>query len=86
MICNTCPCAFTEESEQVQNLACLPTISDLISIKNRGKNWACHMDETKACAGFAVFCKEESIPYDKNLPLASYKIWYEQGEDALFVK
>lgn len=84
MICEGCPCAFTETSEQAQNFGCLPTIQDLFRIQKRGKNWACHEDDTRVCSGFAVFCKEEGYPYDKTLPLASYSIWYHEGEDALF--
>ncbi len=79
-ICDACPCAFTEKSEQVYNLGCLPTPHELIEIAKNGKNWCCHEDENKACVGFAIFCKENDIEYNKDLPLASYRGWYYDGE------
>lgn len=79
MACNACPFAFTEASEQVQNLACLPTPYEAMEIQRAGKNWCCHEDETRPCAGQAAFCRDEGIAYDKHAPLASYTNWYQTG-------
>lgn len=41
--CNSCPWAFTEESEIVQNYGCLPTPYDTIEVlKQHGAVWGCH--------------------------------------------
>lgn len=79
MTCAACPFAFTEESENVQNLGCLPTIFEITQMQKLGKNWGCHENESQPCAGQVLFCKEEGISYEKNLPLASYTKWYNDG-------
>lgn len=81
MTCAACPFAFTEESELVQNLGCLPTPQEAMRIqRDHGKNWGCHEDESRPCAGQVAHCREEGVPYDKAAPLASYTRWYHQGE------
>jgi len=79
MTCLHCPCAYNEESEKIQNLGCLPTTYDLFQMQRGGKNWACHEDDNKPCAGFVALCKEYDIKYDKSLPLANYTKWYQIG-------
>lgn len=80
MSCITCPFAMTEESEQVQNYGCLPTPQEILEIKRcSGKNWSCHGDETKICAGFVEAAKETGLDY-KSGELASYQKWYHTGE------
>lgn len=81
MTCSACPFALTAESESVQNLGCLPTPQEIMRMqRDDGKNWGCHEDESRPCAGQVAFCQEEGIRYDKTLPLASYERWY-RGDD-----
>lgn len=71
---------MTEESERVQNLGCLPSEWEIMNIKRgTGKNWACHYDETKLCAGFVEAAREAGLDY-KTGGLASYERWYHTGE------
>jgi hypothetical protein len=80
MTCPACPFAMTEQSESIQNLGCLPTPYEAMQImRGEGKNWCCHEDETKPCAGQVSYCREEGISYDKAAPLASYTSWYYEG-------
>lgn len=58
-----CPFAFTSESEWVQNVGCLPTPYDIISMRvTHGKTWACHDEPTKPCVGVIRFLNAHSLP------------------------
>lgn len=60
----TCPFAFTEASEQVQNYGCLPEPWDIRNMRvHYGKTWACHGDESKPCIGGLKFLKERGEPF-----------------------
>lgn len=96
MACITCPFAFTDESEQVQNYGCLPTPYEIIEMKRKsGHNWACHGNEKKKCTGFqeyvAYIQEQEHVQgYEDNLKdidtstggLISYDVWCKEGEEA----
>ncbi len=58
----SCPFAFTQESESIQNLGCLPTPQDIVSMRlDFGKTWACHDDRSKPCAGAIAHMKKDDI-------------------------
>lgn len=60
----TCPFAFAEASDQVQNFGCLPTPQDIVRMRiNHGKTWACHDEPTKPCIGAIRFLKENNLPH-----------------------
>lgn len=80
MTCAACPFAFTDESEHVQNLACLPTPGEILAMKRtQDINWPCHETDEHLCAGFAVECAERGLNV-KTGRLGSYVRWYRTGE------
>lgn len=76
MSCNNkidsaCPFSFTEQSEYVQNLGCLPTPYEIRNMRVvHGKTWACHENPSKPCTGAINWLKSNDLPYsviDQNL-------------------
>ena len=82
--CLCCPfnAPFVDEAAQAENYGCLPTGSEIVSLKQRsGQNWACHDDESKVCAGLCAMAKERALDLSQG-GLVRYSTWYHQGEDA----
>ena len=62
----SCPFAFTDESEQVQNYGCLPSPREIKDMRvKHGKTWACHSTPKKPCQGALRFLAEEG--YDNRV-------------------
>lgn len=94
MACKTCPFAFTEESEMVQNYGCLPEPSDIVRMKREsGHNWGCHSADNVKCKGFKEHVewmgKYEPCNHLDRLTdidtsvggIISYEDWYHKGEE-----
>lgn len=61
---SACPFAFTDRSDSVQNLGCLPTPHDIRNMRvAHGKTWACHERPEKPCAGAILWLKDEGLPH-----------------------
>ena len=62
----SCPFAFTDESERVQNYGCLPGPFEILQMRvKHGKTWACHSNPKKPCLGGLRFIKEQG--YDSKV-------------------
>tara|TARA_R110000851_G_scaffold11354_1_gene39874 strand:- start:1089 stop:1352 length:264 start_codon:yes stop_codon:yes gene_type:complete len=58
----SCPFAFTNLSEQVQNYGCLPTPHNIRDMRvKHGKTWACHSVPEKPCAGGIKYLHKEGL-------------------------
>lgn len=61
---SACPFAFTDVSENVQNLGCLPTPYEIVQFRvKHGKTWACHEEPTKPCIGAINHLKRNKLPH-----------------------
>lgn len=87
--CETCPFGdgdgWSEVAEQAINLGCVPSIPEIMDIKNSlNLNWGCHSakpNEERICKGYVQFCKEHNIDY-KDGDLLPYEKWYHEGVPA----
>lgn len=60
----SCPFAFTEESEMIQNYGCLPTPGEIITMRvKHDKTWACHSNPAVPCKGALHHLKTEGLPH-----------------------
>jgi len=58
----TCPFAFGEKSEIVQNYGCLPTPYQILEMKvHHGKTWACHSNPSVPCLGAIRYFAEKGL-------------------------
>jgi len=66
-----CPFSFTGESDYIQNLGCLPTPYDIVTMRvDYGKTWSCHSNPRKPCLGALNYLRDLELPYkiiDKKL-------------------
>lgn len=61
---SSCPFAFTDESEQIQNFGCLPTPFEIRIMRvEYGKTWACHSNPKKPCLGALNELRSRGEPY-----------------------
>ena len=81
--CITCPFSESEEANNLQNLACLPTAHEIIKLKEKSThNWACHYNDNQMCGGFATHIKHERPDLNHKIGnLISYETWYREGEE-----
>lgn len=68
-MCSGCPFNYcSEESNQFQNLGCLPSPYDiLMEMKEANKNWACHDNPKKVCKGLVNFVDEMNKPINMHI-------------------
>lgn len=61
---SACPFAFTDASEYVQNLGCLPTPREIVTMRvAHGKTWACHEKPDQPCVGAIRHLKRSGLPH-----------------------
>lgn len=80
-----CPFAFTDKSEYVQGLGCLPTPFEIRNMRVfHNKTWACHSDPSTPCVGAIRWLKKNGLPYtvvDQEL-LTEQSNWHLYTNDA----
>ena len=80
-MCEGCPFAMTEVSENAQNLGCLPSIYSIFELmKKHNSNWSCHEKDGKLCSGYIAICRDEKVPF-KNKPMFRSATWLQTGEE-----
>ena len=60
----SCPLAFTDESEVIQNYGCLPSPAEILDMRVKsGKTWACHSNHKKPCLGGLLFIRDKGYDF-----------------------
>jgi hypothetical protein len=75
----SCPFAFTEISETIQNYGCLPEPQDIVRMRVvHGKTWACHSNPELPCIGAIQHLRDNGLPYNVIDPvlLTEKSDWY----------
>lgn len=96
MACITCPFAYTDESEQIQNYGCLPTPHDIIQMKREsGHNWSCHANDQIVCQGLKEEVtqaqekgwRDDLSDIDMSVgEIISYEVWNSEGQHVAIAK
>lgn len=64
MACTHCPFEFSDASEEVQNLGCLPTPHQIVKMKElTGHDWACHSKPTIKCRGLHEYEERHQLDF-----------------------
>lgn len=80
-MCEACPFAMTEHSEQAQNYGCLPSPYQIFQLmRKHNSNWSCHEKDGKLCSGYVAVCRDNNVEF-KGKPMFYSETWLRTGEE-----